>query len=75
MRCSVSTLEAFLDKVLLTSLCLQYISLEFFYRPCTFHLNISSSFEIIAKTLSVALEVSLSMYIYSYKKINMKMEL
>ena len=33
---------------------------EFFYRPCNFYLNILSSFEIIAKTLSVALEVSLS---------------
>ena len=32
----------------------------FFYRPCNFHFNILSSFESIAKTLSVALEVSLS---------------
>ena len=32
----------------------------FFYRPSNFHFNILSGFEIIAKTLSVALEVSLS---------------
>ena len=51
---------AFLDKSLLASFCLQYTSNEFFYRPCNFHFNILSSFEIIAKTLSVALEVSLS---------------
>ena len=31
-----------------------------FYRPCDFHFNGLCSFEIIAKTLSVALEVSLS---------------
>ena len=47
--------------------CHQYMSNEFFYRPCNFHFNILSSFEIIAKTLSVALEVSLS--IFEYKSI------
>ena len=51
--------ERFLKK-LLASFCIQYTSNEFFYRPCNFHLNILSRFEIIAKTLSVALEVSLS---------------
>ena len=34
----------------------------FSYRPCNFHLNILCSFEIIAKTLAVALEVSLSIF-------------
>ena len=37
----------------------EHTSNDFFYRPCNFHFNILSSFEIIAKTLSVALEVSL----------------
>ena len=32
----------------------------FFYRPCNFLFNILSSFDIKAKTLSVALDVSLS---------------
>ena len=36
---------------------------DFFYRPCNFHFNILSGFEIIAKTLSVALEVSFFKYI------------
>ena len=35
---------------------------EFCYRPYNFHFNILNSFEIIAKTLSVALEVSLSIF-------------
>ena len=35
----------------------------FFYRSCDFHFNILCSVEIIAKTLSVALEVSLSIHI------------
>ena len=56
----VRTPGAFLYKSLLASFCLQYTSYEFFYRPCNFHFNILSSFEIIEKTLSVALEVSLS---------------
>ena len=53
---------AFLYKSLLASVCLQYMSLEFFYHPCNFHFNILSSVKIIAKTQSVALEVSLSIY-------------
>ena len=47
---------------LLAYFCLHYTSHESFYRPCNFLFNILSSFEIIAKTLSVALEVSLSTY-------------
>ena len=54
---------AFLYKRFLASFCLQNTSHEFFYRPCNFRFNILSSFEIIAKTLSVALEVSLSIVI------------
>ena len=38
----------------------QHTSHEFFYRSCDFHFNILCSFEVIAKTRSVALEVSLS---------------
>ena len=34
------------------------MSHDFFYRPWNFHVNILRSFEIIAKTLLVALEVS-----------------
>ena len=55
---------ALLYKNLLASFCLQYtsnvFSIKFFYRPCNFHFNTLSSFEITAKTLSVALEVSLN---------------
>ena len=40
----------------------------FFYRPYNFYFNILSSFDIIAKTLSVALEVSLSIYILTGKR-------
>ena len=58
----VQTPEAFLYKSLLASFCLQYTSTEFFYRPYNFHFDILSSFEIIAKTLSVALEVPLSIF-------------
>ena len=61
----VQTPEAFLYKSLLASFCLQYTSNEIFYRPCIFHLYILSSFEIIAKTLSVSLEVSLSIHVVS----------
>ena len=53
---------AFLHKSLLAKFCFQYTSHEFFYRPCNFHFNILCSFEIIAKTLPVALEVSLSIF-------------
>ena len=56
----VQTPGAFLYESLLASFCLQYTSNESFYRYCNFHFNILSSFEIIAKILSVALEVSLS---------------
>ena len=49
-----------LNKGLLAWFCLLYTSHEFCYPPCNFHFNILNSFEIIAKTLSVALEVSLS---------------
>ena len=45
----VRTPGAFLYKSLLASFCLQYTSNEFFYRPCNFHFNILSSFEIIEK--------------------------
>ena len=41
----------------------QHTSHEFFYRSCDFHFNILCSFEVIAKTLSVALEVSLSIVV------------
>ena len=58
----VQTPGAFLYKSLLASFCLQYTSNEFFYRPCNFHFNIVSNFEIIAKHLSIALEVSLSIF-------------
>ena len=61
----VQTPGAFLYKSLLASFCLQYTSNYFFYRPYNFHFNILSSLEIIAKTLSVALEVSLSIFILS----------
>ena len=53
----------FLNKCLLAQFCLQYTSHEFCYRPCHFHFNILNGFEIIAKTLSVALEVSLSIFL------------
>ena len=43
----------FIDK---GSLACFYTSHEFFYRPYSFQFNILSSFDIIAKTLSVALE-------------------
>ena len=59
----VQTPGAFLCKSLMAPFCLQYTSHEFFYRPCNFHINILSGFEIIAKTLSVVLEVLLSLYI------------
>ena len=56
MRCGVSKrLGCFFIRV-----CLQYTSHESFYRLCNFHFNILSSFEIIAKTLSVALDMLLS---------------
>ena len=53
----------FRNKGQLASFCLQYMYHDFFYRPCNFHINILSSFEIIAKNLSVALEMSLSICI------------
>ena len=53
---------AFFHKSLLAKFCFQYTSDEFFYRPFNFHFNILCSFEIIEKTLPVALEVSLSIY-------------
>ena len=40
------------------------MSNEDFYRPCNFHFNILGSFEVIAKPLSVALEVSLSIILH-----------
>ena len=46
----VQTPGAFLYESLLASFCLQYMSDEFFDRPCNFHFNILSNFEIIAKT-------------------------
>ena len=61
-RWCVQTPGAFLYRSLLAPFCLQYTSNEFFYGPCNFHFNILSSFEIIANTLSVALEVSLSIF-------------
>ena len=61
----VQTPGAFLYGSLLASFSLHYTSHEFFYRPCNFHFNILFSFEIIAKTLSVALEVSLSIDVFS----------
>ena len=48
-------------------ICLQYTPYEFFDRPCNFHFNILSGFEIITKTLSVALEVSLSIEVETAK--------
>ena len=38
------------------------MSHELFYPPCNFHFNILCSFEITVKILSVALEVSLSIF-------------
>ena len=68
----VQTPGAFLYKSLQASFCLQYTSNYFFYRPYNFNFNILSSLEIIAKTLSVALEVSLSIYPIKHSKMVVK---
>ena len=48
------------------------MSHEVFYRLCNFHLNILSSFDNIAKTLSVALEVLLSIFLFGSILPNLK---